>query len=63
MNNSSNLWTNCGWSPAELVRLSPPGPIKSISVGPNMKKMFASGEMNREEFEKLLNEMGVVLDD
>ena len=63
LNNKSNLWLNCGWSPDELFKKSAHKMPSSISMGPNMKKMFASGEMDREEFEKQLAQMGIALSD
>lgn len=63
LNNSSNLWCNCGWSPEELFRRSSPGMPNAISIGPNMKKLFASGEMDKADFEKRLAEMGIELID
>lgn len=63
LNNKSNLWLNCGWSPDELFKKSAHKIPSTISMGSNMKKMFASGEMDREEFEKQLAQMGIALSD
>lgn len=63
LNNCSHLWLNRGWRPDELFRKSGNRIPKMISVGPNMKKMFESGEMDRDKFEKRLNEMGIKLSD
>lgn len=63
LNNKSNLWLNCGWSPNELFKKSANKMPSAISIGLNMKKMFASGEMNREEFETQLAQMGIALSD
>ena len=59
LNNYSNLWLNCGWSPRDLSRYMGGGKPQSISIGPNMKKMFESGEMDRAEFEKKMKELGI----
>ena len=63
LNNSSNLWLNCGWSPGELFKKSARKTPSTVSIGQNMKKMFASGEMDRDEFKKQLAQMGIALSD
>lgn len=63
LNNYSHLWLNCGWSPHDLSRKMGNGRPQSISIGPNMKKMFEIGEMDRGEFEQKMKELGIkVLD-
>ena len=59
LNNYSHLWLNCGWSPHELSRMMGRGKPQSISIGPNMKKMFESGEMDRAKFEQKMKELGI----
>lgn len=61
LNNHSHLWLNCGWRPDELLRSGPSGLPESISIGPNMKKLFEKGEMDQEAFERQLNELGIKL--
>jgi len=61
LNNNSSLWVNSGWSPEALSRETGGGAPKAISVGPNMRKMFASGELDEEDFKKYLAEMGIEL--
>lgn len=61
LNNNSHLWLNCGWSPGGLSEALGRGPVQSISVGPNMKRMLESGELSREEFEKELKALGIKL--
>lgn len=61
LNNKSNLWLNCGWSPDELFKKSGRKMPSTISMGPNMKKMFANGEIDKDEFEKQLAQMGITL--
>ena len=61
LNNYSHLWLNRGWSPAGFSAAFRRGPVQSISVGPNMKKMFDNGELSREDFEKELKAMGIEL--
>ena len=59
LNNHSHLWQNCGWKPHDLFRATNSGLPKSISIGPNLQKLFDSGEMDREEFEEGLRQMGI----
>ena len=59
LNNRSHLWLNCGWRPDELVRESGRPLPRSISVGPNMKKMLENEELDREELERRLKEIGI----
>ena len=61
LNNYSHLWLNRGWSPAEFSAAFGRGPVQSVSVGPNMKRMFESGKWSREEFEKELKALGIKL--
>ena len=61
LNNNSNLWLNCGRSPDELFKKSAHKMPSTISLGPNMKKMIANGEMDKEELEKQLAQMGITL--
>ena len=61
LNNHSHLWQNCGWKPHDLFRATNSGLPKSISIGPNLQKLFDSGEMDREEFENGLRQMGIKL--
>ena len=61
LNNHSHLWQNCGWKPHDLFRATNSGLPKSISIGPNLQKLFDSGEMDREEFENSLRQMGIKL--
>lgn len=59
LNNSSHLWMNCGWRPDELMRRAPSGMPESISIGPNLRKMFEDGTMDQAEFEQGLRELGI----
>lgn len=61
LNNYSHLWLNCGWSPSGFSAAFGRGPVQSVSVGPNMKKLFESGELSREDFEKELKALGIKL--
>ncbi len=63
LNNRSHLWQTFGWSPEELYRLSPPTGPTAITIGANMKRMFASGEMDKDEFVRKLKELGIQLID
>ncbi|MBQ7491858.1 MAG: hypothetical protein IJT76_04595 [Clostridia bacterium] len=62
LNNRSHLWLNGGWSPNDLSRSFGRRP-ENISIGPNLKKLFESGEMDRTKFEKRLKELGIKLSD
>lgn len=57
--NNTRVWCMCGWSPTEMMRMSPPSMPESISIGPNMKKMFESGELNRDEFMEKIRKLGI----
>ena len=59
LNNHSHLWLNRGWCPAGLSAAAGRGSVQSVSVGPNMKKIFESGELSREEFENELKKLGI----
>ena len=61
LNNHSHLWQNCGWKPHDLFRATNNVLPKSISIGPHLQKLFDSGEMDREEFEEGLRQMGIKL--
>ena len=61
LNNSSNLWLNCGWSPEDLSGRASLDKPKFLFVGPNMKKLFETGELDREDFERQLREEGIEL--
>lgn len=60
--NKSHLWCNSGWSPEELSAKFPPAMLKSISFGPGLQKAFAKGDLDREEIEKKLREMGIEIE-
>ena len=61
LNNHSHLWLNCGWRPDELSRGSAAGIPETVSIGPNMKKLFEEGKMDRAEFEQELRKLGIKL--
>ena len=61
LNNRSHLWLNCGWTPEELYQQSGRRLPKTVSVGPNLKRMFESGELDRAEYEKMLTQFGIKL--
>ena len=61
LNNRSHLWLNCGWRPEDLFRSAGGGLPKYFSVGPNLKKEFESGQMDRDEFERQLAALGIKL--
>ena len=61
LNNRSHLWLNCGWQPEALFRSTGGGLPKYISVGPNLKKEFESGAMDRDAFERQLAALGIKL--
>ncbi len=58
--NNSNLMCNRGWKPSELlVKTYVPGMVPQISFGPGMQKLFAEGNLNKEDLVRRLNEMGI----
>ena len=63
LNNGSHLWRNAGWKPVDLMRSSMAGGPPAISFGPNMKKMFEEGLMDRTELEEGLRALGIKLVD
>ena len=60
LNNRSRLWCTCGWTPDELFSSNSENytGTPEISFGSNMQKMFASGELDKDEFEQLYREYG-----
>lgn len=61
LNNNSNLWLNCGWTPHDLFHREGPHLPKALSIGRNMSKMFDSGELDREEFQRELAKFGITM--
>lgn len=62
LNNRSNLWLNYGNRPCDLMPKNPTMP-KYVSIGPNMKKMFESGELDRKDIEKQMKKLGITIVD
>lgn len=62
--NHSRMHYNRGYTPEELVSMVPPEERvpKSLSFGPNIQKLIASGEWDKEEFMKMLRSMGMPVD-
>lgn len=54
LNNRSHLWLNCGWSPEGLSRIERRATPMAMSFGPNILKMFASGELDRAAIDQML---------
>ena len=63
LNNRSHLWLNCGWTPEDLFNKSGRKLPQFISVGPNLRRMFETGERNRAEYEEMLKQFGIKLID
>ena len=63
LNNNSNLWLNCGWSPEKLAEKYSNKMPRSLLIGPNLKNLFDSGEMDREQFENRLARLGLSVTD
>ena len=61
LNNHSHLWQNCGWRPDELRRGTASGMPDTLSIGPNLKRLFEEGKMDRKEFEQELRKLGIEL--
>ena len=61
LNNSSNLWLNCGWTPHNLFHREGPRLPKILSIGRNMSKMLDSGELDLEEFQRVLAKYGITM--
>ena len=61
LNNRSHLWQNCGWKPDDLFRAANSIMPKSVSIGANLQNLFDSGELDRDEFEEGLRQMGIEL--
>ena len=59
LNNHSHLWQNCGWRPDDLWRSSGPRMPDTISIGPNLKKLFEEGKMDQAEFEQEFRKLGI----
>ncbi len=62
MHNNQNLWCNHGWTPIELVRLSPRGPV-AMSFGPGLRELFEDGTLDRDNMVRRLNEAGIMAED
>ena len=54
---------NRNGSPKRLSAAFGRGPAQSVSVGPDMQKLFEKGELNRGDFENELKKAGVNLID
>lgn len=53
--NTTRMPCNRGHTPDELIQLIPPEErFKSLSLGPNIRKLLQNGEMNPEEFRKMV---------
>lgn len=65
LNNKVNSWSLFGWAPFVLAKEEyKPTQKTAITFGPNMKKQFASGELNKEEYIDAINKLGIdVIDD
>ena len=61
LNNHSHLWLNRGWQPDALRRRSPSSGPAVVYAGPNMKKMFEDGTLDRAKYEKELASLGIRL--
>ena len=57
--NNMRLWCLSRWTPSELMKQYDTTKPRSISFGPNMRKMFESGEMDKDEIIRELKKMGV----
>lgn len=58
LNNTTNMWSNAGWTPDELMKKQNSDKFPAIQFGPGMQKMFEDGEMDREELTALLKKNG-----
>ncbi|MCR5653676.1 MAG: hypothetical protein K6F88_07720 [Ruminococcus sp.] len=63
LNNNSHLWLNCGWRPFDMSRQFGRGKPTSISIGPNMRTMFENGDLDRNEFERMMKKLGIDITD
>ena len=61
LNNHSHLWLNCGWRPDEMPRGNRSDLPDTLSAGPNLKRLFDEGKMDRKEFEQQLKTLGIKL--
>ena len=61
LNNHSNLWSNCGWTPDSLIKKEGRTRPSAITLGPNIRRMFETGELDLEEFKKAMRELGANL--
>ena len=56
-----DLWQNCGRRPDELRCGTASGMPDTLLIGPNLKKLFEEGKMDRKEFEQELRKLGIEL--
>ncbi|MBP3870104.1 MAG: hypothetical protein J6E46_03925 [Faecalicoccus sp.] len=61
MYNNTHQFSMGGWAPHELALAYPPNPDAkpSIMFGENLERMFAEGEIDREEYEKAIRDAGL----
>ena len=59
LNNSSNLWANCGYSPEILARQYKSSGTPELVIGKNIQKLIEDGTYSKEELEAFLKEKGI----
>lgn len=61
MYNNTHQFSMGGWTPHELALAYPPNPDAkpAIVFGENLQRMFETGEIDREEYEKAIREAGL----
>ncbi len=61
MYNNTHQFSMGGWAPHELALAYPPNPDArpSIVFGENLQRMFETGEIDREEYEKAIRDAGL----
>lgn len=57
--NNSRLWCLSGWKPNELAAMFQNNGPTAISFGPNIKKAFEDGLLDRDELVRKIREMGL----
>lgn len=60
LNNNVNNWPMFGWAPHELsIKRYDKSSTPKLTFGPNLQKQFESGEINKEEYIKQIEKLGI----
>lgn len=63
VNNHINHWCNRGWTPLDLLRETGIPDVKTVSLGPEIKRHIAEGKVSYEELREYFDSMGIKLEE